>query len=625
MTKKRTLLVAISSVAAILIIGLLYFRQNKNSAVSDRTIPDFALLDHEGQFQRLSSYSDKKAVVVVAQGNSCPIFEQYVQELNALKKEFAPQGISFLLLNANIQDDRESVIKEARDFGIEIPILLDSSQVVAHELGFTRTAEAVVITPKDGKIVFRGGIDDRLAYGADKQVARNHYLSDFLKSFVRGKSYSPPVMHVKGCAISFREPNLSYVNNIAPIVTKKCMNCHSSYAKFRPFFGSYNDLMGWSAMIRETVLQDRMPPWSADPKYGKYKNDISLSPEEKWHLIQWLEKGLPRDGDRDPLKNFNPALVGSKRMAWIKSLEGKHLITFKTEVSKVPPKGFLEYTYQKAFGPAPRDMWVEAIKYSSDNPRILHHVSMVVTSYDLFARYPELFAIREKRNELDQHGQTEYGSSEETVGGILGFDGRNGKLFSRTQIFGLGKPQPFGFSRSYALYIPKGYYGFLEFHHMGTGRWETERGVVDFYGSFEKGNLKKEKSLNISAPDFIIPKGAKNFVVRSKDFPVKDDFRIDYLLGHMHMRGRSIKLLKTDTRGHTSTLASIPNFYYGWQTGVGLKPEKPIFVSAGSKLAVECVYDNSSENPNNPDPNIDVHWGETFDRNEMCHFGLGIQ
>ena len=626
-------LVSISRAIAVLSVVIAVFlyinhrRIRSESLTPGESIPDFALLDHEGEFQRLSSYAGKKAVVIIAQGNSCPIFEQYVHELNELNKKFAPQGISFLLLNANIQDDRKSIIKEAREFGIKLPILLDSSQVVAHELGFTRTAEVVVITPKDGKIVFRGAIDDRLGYGADKQVARNKYLSEFLEAFLKGKSYPLPVMHAKGCAISFREPQLSYTKNIAPIVMEKCLNCHSTYGKFRPAFSGYNDLKGWSAMIRETILSDRMPPWSADTLYGKYKNDVSLSPEEKWDLIQWLEKGMPKDGNRDPIKSFDPTLMNSKRKAWIKSLESKHLLSLKTEVSKVPPKGFLEYTYQKIYGPASRDMWVTAIKYTSNNPRILHHVSMLVMDYDVIARYPKLFSMREKRNELDQEGQTEYVSFKDKFGTIdLDLnDDNGGKYTSRTQVFGLGRLQPFGFFPSYALYIPKGYYVFLEMHHMGTGRWENEQGQIELYGSFKKGSLKRARYLKIRAVDFVVPKNKSRFVIRSKGFPINRDIRIDYLLGHMHMRGRSIKLLMTDAHGKTETLASIPNFYYGWQTGAGLLPEKPILVSAGSKLAVECVYDNSSENPSNPDPNVDVHWGDTFDRTEMCHFGLGIR
>jgi hypothetical protein len=91
----------------------------------------------------------------------------------------------------------------------------------------------------------------------------------------------------------------------------------------------------------------------------------------------------------------------------------------------------------------------------------------------------------------------------------------------------------------------------------------------------------------------------------------------------MHMRGRSIQLREITGDGQEKTLASVPNFYYGWQTGAGLLFKEPIRVSKGSALKVICEYDNSAENPNNPDPSKVVYTGQTVDRAEMCKFNIG--
>ncbi|MGH7288200.1 MAG: redoxin domain-containing protein [Myxococcota bacterium] len=76
-------------------------------------VDDFALLDHEGRSHRLSYYADQKAVVLFVQGNGCPIARNTIPALTAVRQEFAPRGVVFLGLNANLQDDRESVAREA--------------------------------------------------------------------------------------------------------------------------------------------------------------------------------------------------------------------------------------------------------------------------------------------------------------------------------------------------------------------------------------------------------------------------------------------------------------------------------------------------------------------------------
>jgi hypothetical protein len=88
------------------------------------------------------------------------------------------------------------------------------------------------------------------------------------------------------------------------------------------------------------------------------------------------------------------------------------------------------------------------------------------------------------------------------------------------------------------------------------------------------------------------------------------------------MRGQAVKVEMTSPEGITKTLASIPNYYYGWQTGAGLEPIEPISVKKGSKLRTKCYFDNSSQNPFNPDPNKQVVWGQRVDRTEMCKMNM---
>ena len=110
-----------------------------------------------------------------------------VHSLNAIRDEYAPKGVQFLMLNANLQDDRENVREEAVAFSIDYPILIDETQLVAESLDLHRTAEALVINPKTWHILYRGPIDDRLNYEAQKPSASNHYLADALLAHLKAE------------------------------------------------------------------------------------------------------------------------------------------------------------------------------------------------------------------------------------------------------------------------------------------------------------------------------------------------------------------------------------------------------------------------------------------------------
>src|SRR5207342_1899144 len=99
-------------------------------------------------------------------------------ELRQIRDSYRTQGVEFLLINSNLQDDRDAIAKEAAEFGIDFPILVDDLQLIGESLGVTRTADVFVVDPKTWKLVYRGPMDDRLSYGAQKPTAMKHYLVD---------------------------------------------------------------------------------------------------------------------------------------------------------------------------------------------------------------------------------------------------------------------------------------------------------------------------------------------------------------------------------------------------------------------------------------------------------------
>jgi len=166
-------------------------------------VENFSLPDQQGAVHELHGEGRANAVVLVFTSTGCPIVQKSIPKIKALRDEFGGKGIMFWLMDSNAQDDKESIAEEARDFKIDLPILIDHSQVVARSMGVKRTAEAICIETKSWTVFYRGAIDDQLEYGTERKQAGHNYLESALKNFLAGKKIGPARTEVKGCLFHF--------------------------------------------------------------------------------------------------------------------------------------------------------------------------------------------------------------------------------------------------------------------------------------------------------------------------------------------------------------------------------------------------------------------------------------
>ena len=174
-----------------------------------KPVAEFALADQHGAVHRLGGYRDAAAVVFMVQGNGCPIVRTALPDLAAVRARFAERNVAFLMINANLQDDRESIRAEAEEWGIDLPILVDETQAIGRQLALTRTAETLVLAPTPGaewRLAYRGPINDRLSYGRQRAAANEHYLATALDAVLAGKEPAVTARDAKGCLISFPPP-----------------------------------------------------------------------------------------------------------------------------------------------------------------------------------------------------------------------------------------------------------------------------------------------------------------------------------------------------------------------------------------------------------------------------------
>ena len=169
-------------------------------------VNDFKLADETGKTHNLYELKDKKAIVMMIQGNGCPIVRLAVPALRDVRDRYKGRDFEFFLMNSNLQDTPESVKSESSDYGFGLPIWLDRNQKIAQTFGVTRTAEVFVIEPKTWKLMYHGPIDDSLSY--EKQhPAQHHYLTDALDAMLAGKPVPVTQANSPGCLINF--PNRS--------------------------------------------------------------------------------------------------------------------------------------------------------------------------------------------------------------------------------------------------------------------------------------------------------------------------------------------------------------------------------------------------------------------------------
>jgi len=166
-------------------------------------IANFKRIDSHGKKFELYDHSNKKGVVIIVQGNDCPVFMQYSPIIKKIESQFSDSGFSFFLLNANPQDKLVEISQSMKNFSIQIPVIIDTSQKMAKALGFRTTAEVVVLSPKTWQIVYRGAIDDQINYDGQKMAAKANYLVDAILALRDGKKIKRKKTQPFGCFISY--------------------------------------------------------------------------------------------------------------------------------------------------------------------------------------------------------------------------------------------------------------------------------------------------------------------------------------------------------------------------------------------------------------------------------------
>ncbi len=529
-------------------------------------VDNFSLLDQHGAAHELYYYSDAAAIVLIVQGNGCPIVRNALADYRAVSDAYAARGVVFLMINANLQDNRAAIAEEAAEWDIPYPILVDETQLVGESLGLTRTAEVLVIDPQGWRIAYRGAVNDRLAYERQKAVAEKHYLRDALDAVLAGAETTLAGQPAIGCLMNLPgkaadHSQISYADTIAPLLQDNCVECHRSGGIAPWAMTSHAMVHGFAPMIREVIRTRRMPPWHADPHVGHWQNDRALTVAERQTLVHWIEAGAPRGDGADPL-----AEAAAPAPTWAL---GEPDVLIDIPAFDVAASGVVDYQFQVVANPLDRDVWVRAMAVQPGVTEVVHHVLVGTTDVGAPAAY----------------------SNESLMNNYLG--GYAPGVEPQVMPEGTG------------VFVPKGTGFMFQMHYTPYGKAVTDRSRLGLYLHDEPpaNFLRHSVVLN---PGIRIPANAKAHV-ETAYFEFHREATLYTVLPHSHYRGKSSTFTLQHPNGERELILSVPDYDFNWQRGYDFAT--PRLLAPGTRLIHTTVYDNSAQNPGNPDPSREVPWG----------------
>ena len=564
----------------VLICALLAFPLPSN-AQSDAL--SFHLDDLDGNSISLEMNPNSHLTVVCFIGTECPLAKLYSSRLDKLAKKFT--SVDFIAVSSNQQDSVADLKGFRERFEVSIPIVKDADNVVADQFGAERTPEVFLVN-ENLKILYRGRIDDQYQPGIAKVKPTRDDLMLAISERLSNNQISVPQTTVDGCLIGrikTKEKNstVNFSNQISRILQNHCMECHRQGELAPMELSSFDEVVGWSDMILEVIDDQRMPPWHADPAHGEFTNERRMTSAEKQMLRDWVAAGTP-EGNPEDLPTAKDYGIESE---WRLPRQPDMIVDMSETALEIPALGVMDYHYFVADPGFEKDTWVTAAEIIPGDRGVVHHSIC-------FIRPPD-------------------GADMRTAGWLAAFvpgqkpptyDPRQGRL------------------------IPAGSKLVFQQHYTTNGQATedvTRIGLV-----FGNEELIERQLLTIIAmdQDFVINAGEPSTAVPGEFKKLPKSGKLLGISPHMHFRGKSFALNATFSQANLierdPILLSVPNYDFNWQHIYEFK--NPISLQDIESLNFTATFDNSSENPANPNPTKQVMWGDQTDEEMAVAFAFVV-
>lgn len=538
---------------------------------------DIGLLDQHGNFHQISRYSNDNLVMIMPVSMNEPNSLANAHAMQTMAEEMADQGIVALFLESDVSalEDPETRSQTIADWasteGLTLPVLIDGSQTAAATLDVTALGEVIGMDPEGLSAYFRGEWDETAVRTA---------IGDILA----GRPVRPTFAEPSGPALTyhyqetFAESGISYANDIAPLLMERCAFCHIENGLAPWAMNRHLMVMGWSPMMRETLVTKRMPPGQIDGQVGNWQTSHELSDEDLAMLVTWIDQRAPREGDEDPLAEPRP-----EPPEW-EAGEPDHVVNLPAQ--QIPATGTVDFMVERVPLSLVQDRWLSGIAYKVGEKSVLHSVLV--------------YAIDKANDTMDP---------------IELISPENSDYFS---VFVPGETVD-DFAPDTGFLLKADQDLVVKLRYLTSGREELDETQLGLYFR-DTPPERRLRTITLQDEELSIPANAANHKVVMRSETLGEDVRLESYSPHAHSRGMQMRLyLETpETGDEDELLINVANFNFNWQLDYRQANEN--WLPAGSRLRAETVYDNSEANPFNADP--DQALSHTYsDQGEMfSHF-----
>jgi len=394
-------------------------------------------------------------------------------------------------------------------------------------------------------------------------------------------------------ASSVAAPQVTYSRDVAPIVFRACATCHRP-GEAAPFsLLTYADVKKHARQIAEVTRSRAMPPWLPEPQELKFADDLRLPDAEIDRIQRWVEQGAMEGNPADLPPQ--PKFVEGWRLGQ------PDLILTASKPLTLPPQG--TDTYWNFIFPVPiqETRWVKAVEIRPGDKRYVHHANILVD-----------------RSGASRKREAEPGA------GFGGMEIRiESQVFDPDSHLLFWKPGtvPYVEPAGMELRLDKGTDLILNTHLQPSGKPEVIQPSIGLYFSHEAATklpmlLQLENDLKLD-----IPAGKKDFLV-TDDFILPIDVELMAIYPHAHYLGKDIRAYATLPGGTKKTLIHIPQWNLNWQAVY--RYAEPVRLPKGTTVSLRYTYDNSEENPLNPNHPPARVVGGNRSSDEMCHLWLQV-
>jgi len=386
-------------------------------------------------------------------------------------------------------------------------------------------------------------------------------------------------------------PQPTFYRDVLPILQEHCLSCHRQGQVAPMSLVTYDETRPWAPAIAKSVQSKMMPPWFADPRFGHFSNDPSLTELQVETILAWVKAGAPAG---DPHDAPSPP-------QWSEGWNiTKPDVTLKMPVPvSLPADGDVEYTYEIVPTHFSEDKWVQMVEVRPSGPQYVHHAVVYIRPPDSnWLRHAPIgvpftaSTLSDPQDRLDAHG---------TTSDLL-------------LVYAPGS-SPDRWPDGMAKFVPAGSDIVFQIHYTTNGHAGNDQTSIGLVFA-KTPPAQRVITLQLNDHAFIIPPGADDFRVETQG-TLPNDATLLSLFPHMHLRGKRFEYDIVKSDGSVETLLRV-NYHFHWQLSYRLA--EPRLLKAGTKLRAIAWYDNSRNNPHNPNPDATVTWGDQTYQEMMVGF-----